>query len=288
MKSLENLVSKVTPIPKKSLALTPEANPSLQKIGEQVKKIAEEEKSKQEAKIYAVTDPKNKDDKKKVTFNLSAVILEKLKNMGGNLSFTVDKQIKSPKFMSALKGWVENSKFRSTLKPKSAANNEKNEAPFEMDRIKSFDSYFIYNNIESILEKMEAINYYKNKRKLRKHNPAKVNVMKERTINLTDGSLTPFVRGSALFNKEEGFPNLNQYPKNTIIKKNFFKNAHYLENLLQEEKFDPKKIKEFYKKKYLQGENKNYIKCFCSFLITVLKSVFFCCFHIKNMDKQYY
>lgn len=257
--SLGKLGTRIFPRNNKSLEASPGAKPSFLQIGEQLKKFSEEEKSKQELKVDAV-DHQAVVEAKKISFDLSNVILEKLKNLGGNFSFTVDKQIKSPKFMSALKGWVEKSKFRSNLKPKGGANNQSNETQYEMDRIKSFDSYFIYNNIESILEKMEAINYYKNKRKLRRNNLAKVNVMKERTLNLADGSLTPFIRGSALFNKEEGFPNLNQYPKNTIMRKNFFKNAPYLEKLLQEEKFDPKKIKEFYKKKYLKGENKSYIK----------------------------
>ena len=258
--------------------LKPNAKPSFRQISEQAKKSTEEEKIKNEAQADkadpVITQP-NAVDVKKVTFDLSAVILEKLKNLGGNFSFTVDKQIKSPKFMSALKGWVESSKFRNNLKPKStaAANNEKNEAQFEMDRIKSFDSYFIYNNIESILEKMEVINYYKNKRKLRRHSPAKVNVMKERTLNLTDGSLTPFVRGSVLFNKEEGEPNINHFPKNTIMRKNFFKNAPQLEKLLQEELFDPNKIKEYYKNKYLKEDKKGIRKFFRICIIGFFKLI---------------
>ena len=193
----------------------------------------------------------------------------------------------SEKIVNALKGWMENSKFSSAFKGKSMVGNPAyiDDILLEMDKIKSFDFYFSYNNIENILEKMEFLKK-KNPRKTKKRTTSHLKLNKEKTTNVVEG----FRRGSFMINKEDVLsleenlakPDLWKQPKNTVMRKNFFKNVPHLEKLLQEELFDPNKIKAYYKNKYLKEEKKGIVKFIKVCVLGLFKFICFSCFKRGN------
>lgn len=248
---------------------------AFRKIGEQVKNLLKIEKTSK----FDLTPPNNSNDSKKTLFNQS----NELRKSNGSISFNQEKNSESSALMSILKGWVESTKQRSKSKIIPLTNSLFVSQPhfLLMDRIKSFDFYFFYNNIENIIDKMET--KIKPKRKIKKQGETtfKTNVFKEKTINLVDGNLMSHARGSLAGHK---FDNINDssdkksliYHNNNVMRKNFFKNAHHLEKLLEEEKFDPKKMKEFYRNKFLTGKKRGFLGYLSSCFLDLLKSLFCC------------
>lgn len=184
----------------------------------------------------------------------------------------------SEKIVNALKGWMESSKLNSAYKGKTVVGNPNNgneDILLEMDKIKSFDFYFSYNNIEYIIEKMEYLKK-KNQRKIKKKATTRMKFNMEKNAN----SIEAFRRGSFMINKEDILSleeNIGKpQPKNTLMRKNFFKNVPHLEKLLQEELFDPNKIKEYYKNKYLKEKKKGILKFIKICIIDFFELICFC------------
>lgn len=167
-------------------------------------------------------------------------------------------------------------------------NNYQNS--LEIDRIKSFDFYFSYNNIENVIAQIEMIHLLKLRRKTGKSNKMKHLYVQN---SIKNNGVPNYIRGSILvgnlknddniidnyiFNKNQEILQKRQYNSHTYIRKNFFKNAPMLEKMLQEEQFDAEKIKEFYINKYVRGKTQNFfIYRFKVCWIWVKKKVLRCC-----------
>jgi hypothetical protein len=187
----------------------------------------------------------------------------------------------SEKIVNALKGWMENSKTSSALKGKTNSGNVMyiDDIFLEMDKIKSFDHYFHYNNIENIIEKYEFLKK-KNQIKTKKRTATRLKLFKEKSSFNYD--VMGLKRGS-LLGKDENLEDILSKPeaikqaKNTVMRKNFFKNAPYIEKLMQEELFDPQKIKDFYKNKYQKEKKKNLLSFFKALIVNLFAIFCYCC-----------
>ena len=184
-------------------------------------------------------------------------------------------------FLKILRRLFEMSKTagRGTVSTNNINNNNinKNTQPamdylgengVDLDRIKSFDFYFSYNNIENVISQMEMLNLMKLRRKTGKTQNKLKHLYLQNSLKQKEG-VPNYIRGSVLVNNNKNDNNIiddflynknqellqkRQYNAHTFIRKNFFKNAPMIEKMLQEERFDPEKIKEFYINKYMRGK----------------------------------
>jgi len=146
-----------------------------------------------------------------------------------------------------------------------------NENTLDLDRIKSFDFYFSYNNIENVIAQMEMFHLIRLRRKTGKSQNKMKHLYLQNSIN--QNGVPTYIRGSILvtnnkndnnliddflYNKNQEMLQKRQYNAHTFIRKNFFKNAPMLEKMMKEEQFDPEKIKEFYINKYMRGKTQTY------------------------------
>ena len=146
-----------------------------------------------------------------------------------------------------------------------------NDTTLDLDRIKSHDFYFSYNNIENVISQIEMYHLLKLRRKTGKTQNKMKHLYLQNSIN--QNGVPTYIRGSILvtnnrnddnliddflYNKNQELMQKRQFNNHTFIRKNFFKNAPQLEKMLQEEQFDPEKIKEFYINKYMRGTTQTY------------------------------
>ena len=171
-------------------------------------------------------------------------------------------------FMKFMRKLFEISKGNTAISDKKAITDKETfkENQIDLDRIKSFDLYFSYNNIENVLGYMEMLNLLKLRRKTGKMTNKMKHLYLQNSLN--QNGVPTYIRGSVLvnnkkddnliddflFNKNQEMMQKRQYNAHTFIRKNFFKNAPMLEKMMQEEQFDPEKIKEFYINKYMRGK----------------------------------
>lgn len=148
-----------------------------------------------------------------------------------------------------------------------AEENMINANNLELDRTKSFDFYFSYNNIENVISQIQMYNLLKLRRKTGKTQNKLKHLYLQNSLN--QNGLPNYIRGSVLATGHKNDNNLiddflfkqnqellkkRQLNSHTFIRKNFFKNAPMLEKMMQDERFDPEKIKQFYIDKYMKGK----------------------------------
>ncbi len=171
-------------------------------------------------------------------------------------------------FLKFMRKLFDTSKGNTSITDKKTITEKEtfNDNSVDLDRIKSFDFYFSYNNIESVLGYMEMLNLLKMRRKTGKMTNKIKHLYLQNSLN--QNGVPTYIRGSVLvnnkkddnliddflYNKNQEMLQKRQYNSHTFIRKNFFKNAPMLEKMMQEEQFDPEKIKEFYIKKYMRGK----------------------------------
>lgn len=146
-----------------------------------------------------------------------------------------------------------------------SANNNKKEEICEVDRVKSFEDYYPHNNIETVVNCIEREKFRKLNKKIKKSNflKSKYQLFIQNNLNVNE-SIPTFLRGSTLYDKRKATTLKNNLKKNEkYIQKNndsihqpskryYFKNSLNLQKLIAQEKFDPEKLKEYYRKKYMK------------------------------------
>ena len=148
--------------------------------------------------------------------------------------------------------------------PRNSEFIKKEEIP-DIDKVKSFEDYYPHNNIETVIHEMEIEKFKKLNKKLRKCNflKSKYQMFIQNNLNINE-SIPTFLRGSTLYDKRKAtFLTANaskneRYIEKTndrtqpLMKRYYFKNSINLQKLIAQEKFDPEKIKEYYRKKYIK------------------------------------
>lgn len=145
------------------------------------------------------------------------------------------------------------------------SNNNKKEEICEVDRVKSFEDYYPHNNIETVVNTIEREKFRKLNKKIKKSNflKSKYQLFIQNNLNVNE-SIPTFLRGSTLYDKRKATTLKNNLKKNEkymqknndsvhqASKRYYFKNSLNLQKLIAQEKFDPEKLKEYYRKKYMK------------------------------------
>jgi len=149
----------------------------------------------------------------------------------------------------------------------------------DIDKVKSFEDYYPHNNIETVLNAIETEKFKKLNKKIKKGNflKSKYQLFIQNNLNVNE-SIPLFLRGSTLYDKTKALSIKNNLKKNAnlieksnerqpIARRYYFKNSMNLQKLIAQEKFDPEKIKEYYRKKYMkEGRRKVAYKAFKKFI----------------------
>lgn len=139
------------------------------------------------------------------------------------------------------------------IQSKNINENQKHEAACQIENVSSFEQYFPEGNIENILEKFrcEQFKYiFLKSHKDKSKKDKKSNLFKELIDKKYKGQNIIPSRNSIFKNEGSHMNNMNNGLRN-----NFFKNTINLEKLMNDEKFNAEKIKDYYKKKYANKEN---------------------------------
>lgn len=162
----------------------------------------------------------------------------------------------------------DNNKNGNNQKNIDVAQN-KDDINHDIDKVKSFDDYYSHNNIETILHGLEMKKFKKLSKKIKKGNYLKTKYQSffQNTIDINH-TIPTFLRGSNLYGrkktvifkenlkKKQKFLEKKNRKSSLAIKKYYFKNSLNLQKLIEQESFNPDKIKDYYKQKYMKNKNK--------------------------------
>lgn len=180
--------------------------------------------------------------------------------------------------------------FGSTNISNTHATSTKKEDILETDRVKSFEEYFQYNNIENIIQHIELMKLKKFNKKMKKNSflKAKYQLYLQNNLDINE-SIPTFLKGSRLYSKRKTTTLKQNLKKNEelmlnqnrasqpIAKRYYFKNSLNLQKLIAQEQFDPEKLKAYYRKKYMKKSLKENILIFCKAIsnkiITITKKI---------------
>ena len=150
----------------------------------------------------------------------------------------------------------------------------------DLDKVKSFEDYFPHNNIETVLHTIETAKFKKLNKKIKKGNflKSKYQLFLQNNLNINE-CIPLFLRGSTLYDRTKAISLKENLKKNAkmiesnnergepLTRRYYFKNSMNLQKLIAQEKFDPDKIKEYYRKKYMrEGRRKVVYKAFKKFI----------------------